>query len=165
VKLQHRVAVAAPPERVWDLFMDIPAVASCVPGVEELVPIDADHFRGRYKIGLGPIRLALEGELEIVSRDDQAGRAELRASGADRRLGGAVRALITLSIERTGTEARGDGSATGAGSATASGPTTVIVDSDVQVLGRIGELGQPIMKRKADEVMRSFAVELARRLE
>lgn len=147
MKLQHRVVVRAPRDRVWELLMDIPTVASCVPGVEALTPLGDDRYGGRFKVGLGPIRLALEGELEVVERDDAAGSATLRGSGTDRRLGGGVRTLVTLSL-----------------GASDAGSTEVVIDSDVQILGRIGELGQPIMKRKADEVMKAFSAALASRL-
>jgi carbon monoxide dehydrogenase subunit G len=147
VKLQHRFSVPAARDQVWAVFKDVPAVAACVPGVEELVEIDASHYRGRFGIGVGPIRLSLEGEIDLEILDEAAGRALLRANGADRRLGGGVRALVTLSVAPT-----------------PGGGTDVVMDSDVQILGRIGELGQPIMKRKADEVMGVFARRLAERL-
>jgi carbon monoxide dehydrogenase subunit G len=147
VKLQHRFAVPASRDRVWATFKDLPVVAACVPGVDELVRLDDDRYRGRFGAGVGPIRLSLEGEVGLEILDDSAGRALVRANGTDRRLGGGVRALVTLSVD--------PGEA---------GGTDVVIDSDVQVLGRIGELGQPIMKRKADEIMRAFASRLAERL-
>jgi carbon monoxide dehydrogenase subunit G len=98
-------------------------------------------------VAIGPVRLALEGEITVEARDDAAGRLVLRAAGTDRRLGGSVRAVIELAMT-----AAGD---TG---------TEILIDSDVVVLGRLGELGQPIMRRKADEVMRRFAANLAEQL-
>jgi carbon monoxide dehydrogenase subunit G len=125
------------------MLMDVPRVAACVPGVESVTPDGADHYRGRFRLQLGPVRLALEGEVELSERDDAAGRAVMRASGTDARLGGGVRAVVALSlIPGTSTE--------------------MLLDSDVQVLGRIGELGQPLIKRKADEIMSAFAGNLAR---
>jgi carbon monoxide dehydrogenase subunit G len=147
VKLQHRLVVPAPRDRVWAQFVDIPAVAACVPGAEGVVPSGEGHYHGRLRVGVGPVRLSLEGDLEQVSRDDDAGRLVLRGTGADGRLGGGVRAVVELSVVATGPDS-----------------TEVVIDSDVQVLGRIGELGQPIMRRKADEVMRSFAACLGKRL-
>ena len=147
MKLQHRLSVPASQERVWAQFEDLPGLGSCVPGVESMTPTGEDRYRGRFKVAMGPIRLALEGDLEVVSRDEAAGRVALRASGSDSRLGGAVRVLLDLSLV-----------------AGADGGTDIVIDSDVAVMGRIGEFGQPIMKRKADEVMRSFSTCLAARL-
>ena len=148
MKLQHRLSVPAPRDEVWATFKDLPAVASCVPGVEALEALTTDRYRGRFVVGVGPIRLSLEGEVSLEILDDAGGRALLRADGTDRRLGGGVRALVTLAV------------APGADRVA----TDVVIDSDVQVLGRIGELGQPLMKRKADDVMKAFAARLTERL-
>jgi len=143
VKLQHRASVAASPERVWALLMDVPRVAACVPGVETVTAEGEDRYRGRFRVQVGPVRLSLEGDVELTERDDAAHRAVMRANGTDARMGGGVRAVIALSLV-PGTS------------------TDLIVDSDVQILGRIGELGQPLIKRKADEIMSTFAKDLAR---
>ncbi len=143
MKLQHRASVAAPRERVWDLLMDVPRVATCVPGVESVAAAGDDHYRGRFRVSVGPVRLALEGDVELAERDDAAGRAVMRASGTDARMGGGVRAVVTLSL-------------------VPDTATDMVVDSDVQILGRIGELGQPLIKRKADEIMSTFAKNLER---
>ena len=34
--LDHHVIVDAAPDRVWGLVMDVPAVSTCVPGVESV---------------------------------------------------------------------------------------------------------------------------------
>ena len=142
MKLQHRATVTAPRERVWALLMDVPRVASCVPGVESVTPEGGDRYRGRFRVQVGPVRLTLDGDVELAERDDAAGRAVMRANGTDARMGGGVRAVVTLSlVPGTATE--------------------MVVDSDVQILGRIGELGQPLIKRKADDIMSAFAKNLA----
>ncbi len=143
MKLQHRASVPAARERVWALLMDVPLVAACVPGVESVTAEGGDRYRGRFRVQVGPVRLALEGELAVAERDDAAGRAVMRANGTDARLGGGVRAVVALTLV-PGTS------------------TDLVVDSDVQILGRIGELGQPLIKRKADEIMSAFAGNLAR---
>ena len=143
MKLQHRATVPASPDRVWSMLMDVPRVASCVPGVESVTAEGGDRYRGRFRVQVGPVRLSLEGDVELTERDDAAGRAVMRANGTDARMGGGVRAVVALSLV-PGTS------------------TEIVVDSDVQILGRIGELGQPLIKRKADEIMRAFASNLAR---
>jgi carbon monoxide dehydrogenase subunit G len=37
------------------------------------------------------------------------------------------------------------------------GPTQLRVSSDVAILGRIGELGQPLIARQVDKVLAGFA--------
>jgi carbon monoxide dehydrogenase subunit G len=138
VKLRHETTLDAPLDRVWSLLMDVPRVASCVPGVEAVTPLGADRYAGRFRVSIGPVKLALDGQLELTGRDDRAGRAVMRASGTDSHLGGSVSAVVELQL-------------------TAGERTTVVIDSDVQILGRIGELGQPLIRRKADDIMSAFA--------
>ena len=104
-----------------------------------------DRHRGTLRVQVGPIKLTLEGVVAIVARDPANGSATMRAEGSDGS-GGGVRALLDLRLAEAG-----------AG-------TELRVTSDVQVLGRIGELGQFVIKRKADQLMSEFAANLAKEL-
>lgn len=147
MRTEHTVRVDAPRERVWALLMDIPAAARLVPGVGDVAQAGTDpkSYRGSIRVQVGPVRLALDGEVRVIARDDDAGAAAVRLDGADSRLGGGVRADVTLAVS-------------------GSMPTEVRVATDITILGRIGELGQPLMKRKADQVMAEFAANLQRAL-
>ncbi|TME67456.1 MAG: hypothetical protein E6I49_15840 [Chloroflexi bacterium] len=137
VKLEHRVTVDAPRAKVWAVLMDLPVAARCVPGTHE-VAADGGGVRGTLDVRVGPVKLALGGTVAIESRDEAAGTARLRADAEDRRIGGAVRALVDLSV-------------------TGDAPTELRIASDVAVLGRIGELGQALIARQADKVLAGFA--------
>jgi len=137
VKLEHRVTVDAPRARVWAVLMDLPVAARCVPGTRDIVP-EGDGVRGRLDVRVGPIKMSLEGTVAIESRDEAAGTARLRADAEDRRLGGAVRTFVDLAVS-------GDS------------PTELRLVSDIAILGRIGELGQPLIARQADKVLAGFA--------
>jgi len=137
VKLEHRVTVDAPRAAVWAVLMDLPAAARCVPGTRDVVP-DGQGVRGTLDVRVGPVKLALAGTVAIESRDEAAGTARLRANAEDQRLGGAVRAFVDLAV--SGDE-----------------PTELRMSTDVAILGRIGELGQPLIARQADKVLAGFA--------
>jgi len=126
-------------ERLWDLLMEIPRVARCVPGVEAIEAVDASVFRGRLKVQVGPIRLSLQGTMTVEERDRNAWRARMRAEANDRRLGGGIRARMSLAL------APGDGG------------TRLQIETDLAVLGKIGEFGQPMIKKKADTLLAEFA--------
>ena len=117
--------------------MDLPRAARCVPGTRDLAP-EGDGVHGTLDVRLGPVKLALSGTVRAESRDEAAGTARLRADASDQRVGGAVRAFVDLSV-------------------TGDGPTELRVQSDVAILGRIGELGQPLIARQAEKVIAAFA--------
>lgn len=137
MKLEHTVAIDAPRARVWAALMDLPAAARCVPGTRDIAA-DGEGARGTLEVRVGPVKLALTGSVVVERCDETAGTARLRADAEDRRLGGAVRAYVDLAL---------------AGDA----PTELRISSDVAILGRIGELGQPLIARQADKVLAGFA--------
>jgi carbon monoxide dehydrogenase subunit G len=137
VKLEHRVTVDAPRATVWAVLMNLPVAARCVPGTRDLAP-EGDGVGGTLDVRVGPIKLSLTGTVAIESRDEAAGTARLRADAEDQRLGGAVRSFVDLAVS-------GDN------------PTELRISTDVAILGRIGELGQPLIARQAEKVLAGFA--------
>ena len=134
--------IPARPERVWELMMDIPRVGRCVPGVEAVEALDGNAYRGSLGVKVGPIRLALQGTISLEEQDRSAWRARMRAEANDRRLGGGIRARMTLTL------------------APAEHGTRLSIETDLTVLGKIGEFGQPIIKKKADSLLEEFAANL-----
>ena len=126
-------------ERLWDFLMEVPRVALCIPGVEAIEVVDASAYRGTFKVQVGPIRLALQGTVTVEEQDRSAWRARMRAEANDRRLGGGIRARMTLTL------------------APGEGGTRLHVETDLAVLGKIGEFGQPVIKKKADTILEQFA--------
>ena len=126
-------------ERLWEFLMDVPKVGRCVPGVEAIEAIDGNAYKGGLKVQVGPIRLALDGAITVEEADQAAWRARMRAEANDRRLGGGIRARLSLTLSP------------------ADAGTRVRIDTDLAVLGKIGEFGQPIIKKKADALLEEFA--------
>ena len=126
-------------ERLWNFLLDVPRVARCVPGVEALEAVDAHAYRGRLGVRIGPIRLSLDGTMAIEEQDQSAWRARMRADASDRRLGGGIRARMSLVL------------------APAEGGTRLSIETDLAVLGKIGEFGQPVIRKKADALLDEFA--------
>ncbi len=144
MRFEHTVRIAASRAVLWELLMDIPRVAACVPGAEAVTALDDDAYRGALRVQVGPIRVRLEGQLAIVERDEEAGTASMRLDAADRGSASGVAATVALSLGRAGdlTELR--------------------LETEARILGRLGELGQPIIKRKADQIIGEFARNLER---
>jgi len=136
VKFEHTVELPAARDRVWAFVMDVPSVAKCVPGLEGLEDLGGDKYRATMKVRVGPIGLALKSDLSIVEKDEAAGRAVLAVDAADKRIGGAVKAQMTMEL-----------------GGTSPASTTLKIVTDAQVLGRIGDFGQPIIRKKADQTV------------
>ena len=57
--------VAAPRETVWECLMDPNFVAASVPGVESVQPVDPSHFKVVSGLGVGPIRVRFQLDVEL----------------------------------------------------------------------------------------------------
>jgi len=131
--------IAVPREQLWDFLMDVPRVSRCVPGVETVEAVNGNAYNGRLKVQVGPIRLALDGTITIEEADRDGWQARMRAEANDRRLGGGIRARLRLTL------------------APVDAGTRVQIDTDLAVLGKIGEFGQPVIRKKADALLEEFA--------
>lgn len=146
MKFEHTVRVSAPRKSAWDLLMDVPAVARCVPGAEDVVPTGPDAYRGAVRVSVGPVRLRLEGNVTLIQKEEGTGHAALRLEAADRAVGGNVRAELRVTL------------------AEVDGGTELRLVTEATLAGRIGDLGQPLIKRQADRIASDFAKCLERTL-
>jgi hypothetical protein len=137
--------IDAPIERLWDFMVDAQAVSGCMPGLEEFRAIGRDEFEGRVKIALGPISLRLAGRIEVLERDRDNWIAKMSAHAQDVRVAGEVKAVFTTRLRRRD-ENR----------------TELDIATEAKVLGKLGEFGQPIMKKTADRYLTQFTDNIAR---
>jgi carbon monoxide dehydrogenase subunit G len=147
VKFEQTVVLDAPPDKVWAFVMDVPSMAKCIPGVETVEDLGNEKYKVVMKIRVGPIGLTLQSELSVVSKDETTRTAALRVDAADKRVGGAVKATMNMHLEPSGTG------------------TTMQVETDAQVMGRIGDFGQPIIRKKADQMLNEVSENLRKALD
>ena len=147
MKFNQRAVVAVAREPLWDFLMDVPKVAQSLPGVEKIEQLDPDTYQGTLKVRVGPISINLQGKIIVEERDRDNWRATLRADASDRLAAGAVRAKTSMELK--------DLSAT---------ETELLVDTDVSIMGKIGEFGQPIIRRKADAMLKEFVENIKKQL-
>ena len=138
--LDDHVTIEAPASRVWDFMMDVPAVSACVPGIEEVTSVGDDAFDGILRVKVGPIGVRLEGHVRLVVKDREAWRARMDVEATDRRIRGSVKAVTIMQLTP-----REDGH------------TDLDIHTDASILGKLGQFGQAVLRRKAEQVMAEFA--------
>lgn len=144
MKMENRCVVPADRAAAWDLVMDLPRVAPCVPGLSGLEADGEDRYTGTLRAQAGPMRVNLSGSLRVISRDEEQGEAHFLLEAADRRIGGSVKTTMTLRLTPT-----------------ADGQTELTIATDTAFMGALGALGQPIIRRKAAATVEEFARNLA----
>ena len=144
MKLENHCLVPADLNTTWELVMDVPRVAPCVPGLAALEADGDDRYVGTLQAQAGPMRVNLSGTLRIVSQNADQGEAQFLLEAADRRIGGSVKTTMTLQLTPTD-----------------DGQTELTIATDTAFMGALGTLGQPIIRRKAAATVEEFAKNLA----
>src|SRR5271156_4067083 len=61
MEFDNSFEVPLPPAQTWALLMDIPRIAPCMPGAELTEIVDAQNYKGKIAVRLGPVALAFKG--------------------------------------------------------------------------------------------------------
>ena len=147
MELTDHFTVKATSAQVWELFFDLPRIARCLPGCEEIHQIDATTYRARLVQKVGPFQVAMDLNLKI-DEVVEGERVVVTGGGKDR-MGNTMK-LNRLSLElapRSDTE------------------TDVSYSMDFNLFGRIATLGSAMVKRKAEETTAEFSRRIAVALE
>ena len=139
---EQTLLLPAPPDRVWQFVMDVPSVAKCMPGVESVEALGDDRYKATVKVRVGPIGLTMQSEIKIVQKDEATRTAALQVEGADKRVGGQIKATMTMQLQP------------------AAEGTSMQVKTDAQVMGRIGDFGQPVIRKKADQMLQEVGANM-----
>jgi carbon monoxide dehydrogenase subunit G len=138
MRFDQQFVVDATPEAVWDFLTDVPRMAGCIPGAGAPQEIDDQTYDTVVTAKIGPISARFACRVAIVDLDREKQSGVVEVSGKDVKLGGGVKARSQLQLS-------------------GSGPTTVTTESDVEVLGKIGQYGHGMVAKRADAMLESFA--------
>jgi len=144
LKFLNQCVLGAPSEKLWGFLTDIPSVARCLPGVEEVSAVEDGKYIGVIAIKVGMIKLRLSGRITIELMDHERRIASMRVEGADQKISGMIQGTMTMYLETLAPQV-----------------TRLNVESDVNLFGKIGEFGQPMIKKKADRMITEFASNVA----
>ena len=142
MKFEQIIEIPKPKIDINKTLADIPTVALFIPGVQEVRELEDGSFEGELRVKVGPMSILLNGKVD-VEQNEQTGEWMLRAKAQDKRIGGGVSSTIVVKVKQLD-----------------SGSTELAIASDVQLIGRLGELGQPLIKRKAAAMINGFAENL-----
>ena len=145
MKLENRCLVPATADVAWDRLMDIPSAASCIPGVKEVASDGENRFRAAMQVRVGPMRFDFSGSIVVIDQDPEKKEAHFRVEAADPKVGGSLRADLEMQLVSQ-----------------EDGQTEVVIETDTVFMGKIGELGQPIIRRKAGSTIEEFARNFAK---
>lgn len=141
MKFSGEFHVPAPRPVVFEKLNDPQFFASCLEGVSDLKEVDPTHFSAILETRVAYIKFKFAIEVELAEVEHPS-RVVAKASGTPLGIVGRLASTATAVLEE---EAEG---------------TRVVYDIDVALSGKLGSIGQPVLKAKAREMERSFVANL-----
>jgi carbon monoxide dehydrogenase subunit G len=145
IELDNSFTVPVPPEKAWDVLLDVERIAPCMPGASvQSISDDGNEIEGQVKVKLGPLSLTYKGTAKFTEKNQ-----------ADQ----------TIAIEATCKETRGAGTASANVQATlkpgdAAGSTLVAIHTSLNVTGRPAQFGRSLLPEVSGKLIAQFATNL-----
>ena len=138
MKFTGDITVEAPRDAVFAKVRDARFFASCVEGVHALNEVDPDRYTAVLETRVAYLKFKFNVAVEVV-RADPPREIEAKIEGTPL---GLVGRLTARSVTRLAEE---------------NGGTKVSYEVDAALTGKLGSLGQPVLRAKAREMERAFA--------
>jgi uncharacterized protein len=135
------ITLPAPREAVFAVLQNAPFFASCVEGVRDLAEIDASHYDAVLETKVAFMKFAFKVSVE-VTRLSPPDRIEAKIEGTPLGIAGRMTAVSVTDLIDAGSE------------------TVVKYSIDASITGKLGSMGQPVLKAKAREMEQKFAAKM-----
>ena len=142
MKLSGDIVIAAPRQAVFDALRDARLFASCVDGVRDLQEIDATHYRAVMETKVAYIKFKFDVAVE-VTRVEQPTLIEAKIEGTPHGIVGRLSATSRTTLSEQDEATR------------------VQYEIEAALTGKLGSLGQPVIRSKAKEMERHFVEKLS----
>ena len=142
MKFSGELTVKAPRAEVFKAVRDARFFASCVDGVSELVETAPDTYAALFETKVAYMKFKFKVTVEVV-RADEPNEIETKVEGAPLGIVGRLTATALTKLTEEGDA------------------TKIAYDVETALTGKLGSLGQPMLRSKAKEMERQFAARLA----
>jgi carbon monoxide dehydrogenase subunit G len=138
MEIRESFRLEVPPAKAARILVDVPLVAGCVPGVQDVEQQEDGSWSAVLGAQLGPIRARFAGTMSIDDSEVPE-RLSARGQGRDRGTGSQASVFMVATLR----PAENDG-------------TQVEVVADVVIRGRLGQFGTGIISVTAREMTKAF---------
>jgi uncharacterized protein len=148
MEFDNSFEVPLPPADAWVVLMDIERIAPCMPGAELTEVVDANTYKGKIAVRLGPVALTFAGVVEFEERDNVNHTARVKAQGTDAKGRGGANAIASFKLEP------------------AAGGSKVLVHTNLTLSGSVAQYGRGVgmIQATASALMKQFADSLKKEL-
>jgi carbon monoxide dehydrogenase subunit G len=140
--LDGKIDLDVPVQKAWDFLIDINKFSTCLPGIDEVKQVDDKTFDGIISATVGPISGKFNFRSTIVESNPPE-QMVVRTEGTDSVTKTAVNADMTVDLRRiSDTKSRMD------------------YKADVKIKGRLGILGDMVLRATATLILQEFTKRL-----
>jgi uncharacterized protein len=147
IEIRESFQVKAPIETVWRLFMDPQRVVTCMPGAELEEVVDERTFVGKVKVKVGAVTSSYKGKVRFTEIDESGHRLQMVGEGKETS-GGTAKGTMTATLR-----------------ALPDGQTEVVAEANVDLTGRIMQVGRGMIQGVSKQIFQQFAARAKQILE
>jgi hypothetical protein len=144
MKFSGELTVKAPRDEVYKAVRDARFFASCVEGVHDLVETAPDTYAAVFETKVAYMKFKFNVTVKVV-RAEGPREIEARVEGTPLGIVGRLTATALTTLSDVGDQ------------------TKIAYEVDAALTGKLGSLGQPVLRSKSKELERQFAARLAAR--
>ncbi len=141
MNISGEIQVAAHRETVFKALSDAPFFASCIEGVSDLKEIDATHYSAVLETRVAYIRFKFKADVEIVELSPPE-KIQAKVEAIPLGIVGRLTATATTRLVESDDQ------------------TIIQYSIDATLTGKLGSMGQPVLKSKAKEMEKHFTARL-----
>ena len=141
MNVSGEITVDAPRDKVFNALKDAPFFASCVEGVRDLKEIDATHYDAVIEAKVAYMKFSFKVNVELT-RISPPDEIEAKIGGTPLGVVGRLTATSLTRLSET------------------DGRTVVAYSIDTSITGKLGSIGQPVLRAKAKEMEKKFTERL-----
>ena len=147
-KIEERFEVQAPVERVWKYLIDPKRVVECLPGAELLEVRDDNTFLGAIKVKVGPLAMSYKGQGKFTEINEETHQARMVGDAREVTGSGSTKVSMRTTV-----------------SPLANGGSEVLVDADIDLVGKIVQFGRGMIQEVSRQMFRQFSTCVKQHLE
>ncbi|HXX51979.1 MAG TPA: SRPBCC domain-containing protein [Xanthobacteraceae bacterium] len=141
MKFSGTLTVVAPRAQVYKALRDARLFASCVEGVRDLAETGPDAYAAVFETKVAYMKFSFKVTVQVV-RAEEPREIEAKVEGTPLGIVGRLTATSVTKLTEIG------------------GATRIDYDVEAALTGKLGSLGQPVLRAKAKEMERQFAARL-----
>ncbi|MEI7428557.1 MAG: SRPBCC domain-containing protein [Betaproteobacteria bacterium] len=139
--LSGEIKVNASQEDVFNKLNDVPFFASCIEGVSDLEQINENQFKAILTTKVAYIQFKFQVMVEIIEKVFPE-KMVAKTEGTPIGVIGRLQAISSANLIKDGDQ------------------TTIQYSIDLKLTGKLGSMGQPVLRSKTKELEKQFAKNL-----